>query len=98
MKDNFYYGDIDYHEIIECLVSALDAKSPYTAGHSRRVSDMALAVCRRIRPDLEYCYKEIEKTSERCMILLLGKYILKNWELIKIIISEKSLENVNQAN
>lgn len=33
MKDNFYYGDIDYH-------------------------------------DLEYCYKEIEKISERCMILL----------------------------
>ena len=29
---------------------------------------------------------------------VIGKYILKNWELIKIIISEKSLENVNQAN
>ena len=29
---------------------------------------------------------------------VIGKYILKNWELIKIIISEKSLENVNQEN
>ncbi|WP_331657824.1 hypothetical protein [Lacrimispora sp.] len=34
-------GGIDYHEIIECIVSALDAKDPYTAGHSQRVSDMA---------------------------------------------------------
>lgn len=48
MTENYYFGGIDYHEIIECLVSALDAKSPYTAGHSKRVSDMALAVCRQI--------------------------------------------------
>lgn len=39
---------IDYHEIIECIVSALDAKDPYTAGHSQRVSDMAMNVCRMI--------------------------------------------------
>lgn len=36
---------IDYHEIIDCIVSALDAKDPYTAGHSQRVSDMSLVVC-----------------------------------------------------
>ncbi|MDD4565106.1 MAG: HD-GYP domain-containing protein [Eubacteriales bacterium] len=36
---------IDYHEIIECITGALDAKDPYTAGHSRRVSDMALRTC-----------------------------------------------------
>lgn len=35
---------IDYHEIIECIVSALDAKDAYTAGHSQRVSDTALIV------------------------------------------------------
>lgn len=29
---------------------------------------------------------------------VIGKYILKNWEMIEIIINEKSLENVNQAN
>jgi len=39
-----YKNGIDYHEIIECIVSALDAKDPYTAGHSQRVSDMALAL------------------------------------------------------
>ena len=98
MKDNFYYGDIDYHEIIECLVSALDAKSPYTAGHSKRVSDMALAVCRRIGHDLEYCYKEIEKNLGTMYDPVIGKYILKNWEMIKNIINENNLENVNQAN
>ncbi|MFA9463907.1 MAG: HD-GYP domain-containing protein [Velocimicrobium sp.] len=43
---NFYKNCIDYHEIIECIVGALDAKDPYTAGHSQRVSDMALKVCR----------------------------------------------------
>ena len=42
-------GDmIDYHEIIECIISALDAKDCYTAGHSQRVSDMALKVCNLI--------------------------------------------------
>lgn len=34
-----------YHEIIECITSALDAKDAYTAGHSQRVSDMALRLC-----------------------------------------------------
>lgn len=37
---------IDYHEIIECITGALDAKDPYTAGHSQRVSDMALKIGR----------------------------------------------------
>lgn len=31
---------LEYHEIIECIMAALDAKIPYTAGHSKRVSDM----------------------------------------------------------
>ena len=39
---------IDYHEIIECIISALDAKDCYTAGHSQRVSDMTLKVCKLI--------------------------------------------------
>ncbi|WP_349672016.1 HD-GYP domain-containing protein [Lacrimispora sp.] len=44
---------IDYHEIIECIVSALDAKDPYTAGHSQRVSDMALALSGFLKLDRE---------------------------------------------
>lgn len=41
-------NSIDYHEIIECIACALDAKDPYTAGHSQRVSDMTLRVCQLI--------------------------------------------------
>lgn len=46
MSDCNFCKEIDFHEIIDCIVSALDAKDPYTAGHSERVSDMAVAVCR----------------------------------------------------
>nr|WP_318707553.1 HD domain-containing phosphohydrolase [uncultured Treponema sp.] len=45
MSDCNFCKEIDFYEIIECIVSALDAKDPYTAGHSERVSDMAIAVC-----------------------------------------------------
>ena len=37
-----------YHETIECITGALDAKDAYTAGHSQRVSEMALKVCELI--------------------------------------------------
>ena len=30
-----------YHDVIECLVAALEARDVYTSGHSSRVSDMA---------------------------------------------------------
>ncbi len=45
---NYCLGEIHYHEIIECITTALDAKDPYTAGHSQRVSDMAMKVCQLI--------------------------------------------------
>ena len=35
----------EYHELVECITSALDARDPYTGNHSRRVSDMACLVC-----------------------------------------------------
>ncbi|BCN31276.1 HD-GYP domain-containing protein [Anaeromicropila herbilytica] len=44
---------VDYHDVIECIASALDAKDPYTANHSSRVSDMAQKVA--ILMDLEEC-------------------------------------------
>lgn len=37
-----------YHEIIDCITCALDARDTYTAGHSQRVSDMALKLCQLI--------------------------------------------------
>lgn len=36
----------EYHEIVECITSALDARDPYTGDHSRRVSDMACLISR----------------------------------------------------
>ena len=35
------FGNNNYHELIDCISSALDARDTYTAGHSKRVSDMA---------------------------------------------------------
>lgn len=40
--------EIDYHEVIDCITCALDARDPYTAGHSERVSDMTLKLCQLI--------------------------------------------------
>lgn len=35
----------EYHEFVDCITSALDARDPYTGNHSRRVSDMACFLC-----------------------------------------------------
>ena len=46
--DSCYYctTEINYHEIIDCITFALDTRDPYTGGHSQRVSDMTLEVCK----------------------------------------------------
>ncbi len=45
---SFCENDNQYHEIIDCITCALDARDTYTAGHSQRVSDMALKICQHI--------------------------------------------------
>lgn len=62
-------GGVDYHEIIECTVSALDAKDPYTAGHSQRVSDMALALLEF----LDLGQEEVEKIHIAAHLHDIGK-------------------------
>ena len=37
--------NFEYHEFVECIASALDARDPYTGNHSERVSDMACELC-----------------------------------------------------
>ncbi len=37
-----------YHDIIQCLVGALEAKDLYTRGHSMRVGDMTYELARKI--------------------------------------------------
>ena len=38
----------EYHEFVDCITSALDARDPYTGNHSRRVSDMACLLCHEL--------------------------------------------------
>lgn len=65
----FHKNGIDYHEIIECIVGALDAKDPYTAGHSQRVSDMALKVCTL----LDFKEEEVEEIHIAAHLHDIGK-------------------------
>lgn len=37
-----------YHDIIECITTAIDARDPYTGNHSRRVGDMAVMICEKM--------------------------------------------------
>ena len=83
---------VEYHEIIECISSALDAKDPNTANHSQRVSDMALIICRL----MGFKEADIEKIHIAAHLHDIGKigvpdHILNKttklneveWELIK---------------
>lgn len=36
---------IEYHDVIECIAGALDARDPYTGNHSQRVSEMVCLMC-----------------------------------------------------
>lgn len=83
---------IDYHEIIECIVSALDAKDPYTAGHSQRVSDMALTLSSLLKLDEREKEKihiaahlhDIGKIGVPDAVLNKpGKLLEKEWEAMK---------------
>jgi len=45
-----------FHDIIECLIAALEAKDTYTSGHSSRVADMSLDMAHTLEikgPDFE---------------------------------------------
>lgn len=46
---NYCTTEINYHEIIDCITFALDTRDPYTGGHSQRVSDMTLEVCKLLK-------------------------------------------------
>ncbi|MBU3133708.1 HD domain-containing protein [Clostridium gasigenes] len=48
-----YNKDVFYHDIIESMVTALEARDTYTAGHSLRVSDMTNKLCELLNLDNE---------------------------------------------
>jgi len=39
---------IDFHDVIECLIAAIEARDRYTSGHSSRVADLTLRIARGI--------------------------------------------------
>lgn len=41
MFSNMVYNKNPYHDVIECLVTALEARDLYTSGHSNRVADIS---------------------------------------------------------
>lgn len=89
---NFCNNGIDYHEIIECIAGALEAKDLYTAGHSQRVSDMALKVCNLLELKSEDAERihiaahlhDIGKIGVPDLVLnKTGKLNEEEWELMK---------------
>lgn len=39
---------IDFHDVIECLIAAVEARDPYTSGHSTRVADITLILAQAL--------------------------------------------------
>lgn len=92
MSDCFICEDIDYHEVIECITGALEVRDEYTAGHSQRVSDMALVVCELIGFKEEDTHKihiaahlhDIGKIGVPDAVLMKAEQLDKEeWETIK---------------
>ena len=58
-----------YIEFIGSLASALDARDPYTAGHSRRVSEFSCSIARAV----EVTWKELEEIRIGALLHDIGK-------------------------
>ncbi len=70
----------EYHEIVDCITSALDARDPYTGNHSRRVSDMACMLC---------CYLGIDEDKKQEIHIAahlhdIGKIGIRDSVLLKV--------------
>ncbi len=84
--------NFEYHEMVECITSALDARDPYTGNHSRRVSDMACFLCQKLGISHEETQEihisghlhDIGKIGVPDRVLLKpGKLNDEEWELMK---------------
>lgn len=84
--------NFEYHEMVECITSALDARDPYTGNHSRRVSDMACFLCGKLGISHEETQEihisghlhDIGKIGVPDRVLLKpGKLNDEEWELMK---------------
>lgn len=68
-----------YHDIIDCIIAALEARDRNTADHSRRVSDMSEQVCRLMRLP----QKETEKIHMAAHVHDIGKIGIADSVLMK---------------
>lgn len=68
-----------YHELVDCITSALDARDPYTGDHSRRVSDMACAICEL----MDLSQKEYDETHIAAHLHDIGKIGVPDAILLK---------------
>ena len=77
---SLYRDLIQVHfETIQTLASALEAKDPYTHGHSRRVSKDAVRIAQRLKLDS----KQIEEIRHAALLHDIGKIGVKDAVLLK---------------
>ncbi|MBW9171527.1 HD-GYP domain-containing protein [Clostridium estertheticum] len=90
---SFFRNKEVYHDIIESLVAALEAKDAYTSGHSQRVSDMAYKLSKGLgirgvelqNIDISAHLHDIGKIGVPDKVLNKnGKLLPHEWEYIKM--------------
>ena len=79
---------LEYHETIECIEAALDAKSPYTAGLSKSVSDMVEILCRllglnRMMHIAAHLHDIVKIGIDDAILNKEGKLDEQEWEMMK---------------
>lgn len=77
MSDDF--EKILYHDVIESIIAAMEAKDYHTADHSRRVGDMVLEVC----PLLGLSVKDTEEIHLAAHVHDIGKIGVPDYILSK---------------
>jgi HD-GYP domain-containing protein (c-di-GMP phosphodiesterase class II) len=69
------YDDLQesYHQMLQALVRAIEAKDPYTSGHTQRVKDIALCVAR----ELSFSQKHLVRLGMAADLHDIGKIGIK---------------------
>ncbi len=103
----YLYNDLErmFFSVVEALVSTIDARDPYTAGHSLRVRDFSLAIGKRVlrspeklkQLELSAVLHDIGKIGIRDEILYKpGAPTQQEYELLKehVLYGEKILKSI----
>jgi len=68
---------IHFHDFIMTLTSTLDARDPYTCGHSLRVADFSCAMAQGLEP------KALDNVHFAAHLHDIGKIGIRDWILLK---------------